>query len=142
MGDFTVGPPPPEAPPFSLDYDAERDQWTLTIHDHGNHLSAVLPPFIVDQLAERIATEPSQVTGGDGLQAQVTVVEYANLGDCAAYVRRPLTYDPSETVRDLLERAHHLGDPYRRHDGGDRVELQVIPETIPERPGDDWLRPL
>src|SRR5690606_12566764 len=69
----------------------------------------------------------------EGVQAQVTVIEYQYMGDCAAYMRRAMTYDPNETVADLLKRAHpNLGRPFTRHDPGERIELQVIPETIPE----------
>jgi hypothetical protein len=89
----------------------------------------------VDRLAERITSRRAKAILG--VQAQVTVIEYANLGDSAAFIRKPLTYDPQETVGDLLARAHRLGEPYRYHQAGERVELQVIQDTIPEHPLSD-----
>lgn len=124
--------------PIRLEQDNDG-RWVIMLNDGNRVIESVLPESVVDQIAARIKAEPVQATG---LQAQVTVV--ANLGDCAAYVRKPLAYDPLETVQSLMERAHpDMGGKYTRHDPGDRVELQVIPETIPKaedplNPGDPW----
>lgn len=120
--------------PFRLDRD-DNGKWVLTLNDGVRHISSVLPENVVDQLAERIATEPVQATG---VQAQVTLVAYEFLGESAAYIRKALPYDPDETVASLLTRAHGLGEKYRQMPkDGDRVELQIIPETIPQPPKAD-----
>lgn len=120
---------PKASGPAELTYDDDMAEWVLTLRDGiGGAHSSVIPQSVVDQLASQ-ARGPAKP---EGIQAQVTVVEWANLGDSAAYVRRPLTYDPNETVGALLARAHRLDVKW--HTGpqdGDRVELQIIPETVP-----------
>lgn len=114
--------------PIRLEQD-DQGRWVIMLNDGTSVLEAILPDETVDALAKRITSQPQEP---NGVQAQVTVVEYANLGDSAAFIRKPLTFDPDETVGHLLDRAHNLGQPYRYHQAGERVELQVIQETIPE----------
>ena len=131
MGDFTLmGRPAMDSErgnaPIRLEKD-NHNRWVIMLNDGTTVLEAILPDDVVDQIAARIVAEPQKPTG---LDAQVTFVEYANLGDSAAYIRRPTTYDPSETVGALLERS--LEHVYRHHDPGNRIELQIIPESIPK----------
>ena len=117
--------------PFRLEQD-DRGQWVLMLNDgHGNVMEAVLPDETVDALARRILDEPARRTV-PGLEVQVTAVVNSYMGDHAEFIRKPLTYSPTETVEALLDRAHGLTQPYARTLEGDRVELQVIPETVPE----------
>lgn len=121
--------PRADLPPIELVHDTHRDEWTIIVNDGaGGQRSAVLPREVVRQLAE--AVTPSQPPAPSGIQAQVTFVEYANLGDSAAYIRHPASYDPQETIQALLDRS--LEHIYRHHDPGNRIELQIIPETIPK----------
>lgn len=94
----------------------------------------------LESLADWVMPQPPKPSE---VEAQVTVVEYANLGDSAAFIRKPLKFDPDETVGHLLDRAHGLGQPYRYHQAGERVELQVIQETVPETKAstDPWAPP-
>lgn len=127
--------------PIALDHDETTNQWTIHLDDGAwGTRSAALPGNIVDRLAQRVATQRAITAATrSGVQAQVTVVEYANLGDSATFIRKPLEFDPDETVGHLLGRAHGLGTPYRQHHDGDRLELQVIRDSIePPASSDPW----
>jgi hypothetical protein len=119
--------------PIRLEHDDTTNQWTLTVKDgKGGERSVVLPGNIVDALAQRVITQRAVAAAiRSGVQAQVTAVVNANMGDHGEFIRKPLTYDPQETVISLLARAHDLASPYHHMNEGDRVELQVIPETVP-----------
>lgn len=117
--------------PIRLEQD-DHGRWVIMLNDGSTVIESVLPEAVVDQIAARIQAEPVQATG---LQAQVTLVAYEFLGESAAYIRKALPYNPDETVASLLTRAHGLGEKYRQMPkDGDRVELQIIPETIPQPP--------
>lgn len=120
--------------PIRLDHDEMTQAWTLTVSDgSGGEQSVVLPGNIVDRLAQRVTTQRAVAAAiRSGVQAQVTLVENANMGDHGEFIRKPLTYDPQESVLSLLTRAHGLASPYRHLTDGSRVEVQVIPETVPE----------
>lgn len=120
--------------PIRLEHDEATNQWAITVSDgKGGEQSAVLPANIVDRLAQRVITQRAMAAAiRSGVQAQVTVVENANMGDHGEFIRKPLTYDPQESVISLLTRAHGLARPYHHLTEGTRVEVQVIPETVPE----------
>lgn len=122
-----------ELPPIELVHDAKRDEWTMILNDGmGERVSAILPREVVRQLAEAL-TEPQRLQEDNGLQFQVTVVEYEMMGaEGAAFIRRPVRHDPTESIQALAMRAFHLGEPYRQHHPGTRLEVQVIPESIPK----------
>lgn len=130
-------------PPVALEYDEATNRWTILVDNGVERIGAVLPGNIVDALANRVTTQRAVAAAiRSGVQAQVTVVENANMGDHGEFIRKPLTYDPQESVLSLLTRAHGLASPYHHLTEGTRVEVQVIPDTIPKpdplKSSDPW----
>jgi hypothetical protein len=120
-------------PPVALEHDEATNQWSILVDNGVERIGAVLPGSIVDALAQRVTTQRAVAAAiRSGVQAQVTVVENANMGDHGEFIRKPLTYDPQESVLSLLVRAHGLASPYHHLTEGTRVEVQVIPETVPK----------
>lgn len=136
----------PDMPSITLEHDPERNQFVMVVeHIGGTRQEAVLPQSVVDALAARWAVlasppEPEPTAQPTGLQFQVTAVVYEMMGaEGAAFIRKPVRHDPTESIQSLATRAFSLDTPYHRHHAGDRLEVQVIPESIPETTGGKGL---
>lgn len=154
-------------PPFNttlhMDYDVPHDRVRLTLRLDGQPV-LTMPLTAEDLRSAREALkardnahglkpqpEPEPMADPDPNptpepeakplpEVQVAAVTWQDMGDSAAMMRKPLTYDPHEAVSDLVARAFNLG-PFARHHEGDRLELQVVASTIPRpQPGttDPW----